>query len=213
MPYKTKAERDRENWNTIPEVVTAICAADDCEPMAARNQLRRALADGGLRSLRWQLEKGDRTPPNMRGIPFSVPQDLPPSGPVWFQAKIRWKTGRVRDDWGDYNNGKWRVLLIYRLAVARHWSLRNSDIRSIQPSGSSAQAGNLSTRNPGGRPSMCNEVYVALRKMKDDGYDMTQPKKRLAEEVAKRSSKKLGEPRTIRGHVSKWLRDNGLAKT
>jgi len=60
---------------------------------------------------------------------------------------------------------------------------------------------------------MCNEVYVALRKMKDDGYDMTQPKKRLAEEVAKRSSKKLGEPRTIRGHVSKWLRDKELAKT
>jgi hypothetical protein len=56
-------------------------------------------------------------------------------------------------------------------------------------------------------------VYVALRKMQDDGYDMTQPKKRLAEEAAKRSGKKLGAQRTIREHVSKWLRDNGLAKT
>jgi hypothetical protein len=121
MPYKTKAERERENWKTIPEVVAGICAADDCQEKAARNLLRKALADDGLGPLRWQLEKHDRIPQKPWGVPLAVPDDLPPRGQVWLKAKIRWKTGRVRDDWGDYNNGKWRVLLIHRLRAAQHW--------------------------------------------------------------------------------------------
>jgi hypothetical protein len=199
MPYKTKAERDRENWRKIPQAVAEICAADQCEPKAARNQLRQALADG-LGPLRWQPEKGDRTPPTMGASPLAVADD-------WLEAKIRWKTGRVLNEWGQYNNGKWRVLLIHRLAVAD----LIHDIRS------SAQVSNLSRRAPGGRPSTRNQVYVALRKMQDDGYNMTQSKKRLAEEAAKRSGQKLGAlnwaERTITDHVSKWLRDRGLAKT
>jgi hypothetical protein len=207
MPYKTKAERDRENWKTIPEVVTDICAADDCVPTAARNQLRRALTAGDLWPLRWQPEKSDRTPPTMGAGPLAVADDLPPSKQVWLEAKIRWKTGRVLDEWGQYNNGKWRVLLMHRLVVA-------DLIHCIR---SSAQVSNLSRRKPGGRPSTRNQVYVALRKMQDDGYNMTQSKKRLAEEAAKRSGQKLGTKnwaeRTITDHVRKWLRDKGLAKT
>jgi hypothetical protein len=218
MPYRTKAELDRENWKTIPDAVADICAADHCEARAARDQLRKALADDdSLWPLRWQLEKRDRTPEKkQRDIPFSVPDDLPPHGRVWSEAKIRWQTGRVRDDWGDYNKGKWRVLLIHRLAVGRHWPQPdNSGIRSRHGSRSSAQVINLSTRNLGGRPTASEQVYDALRKMRDEGYDMRQPQKRLAEEAAKGSGKKLGEPnwdeRTIIGHVSKWLHNNGLA--
>src|SRR5262249_33170618 len=121
MPYKTKAELERKNWKTIPEAVVDICTADHCDPKAAREQLRKALTDDGLWLLRWQLEKGDRTPPWGESIPVAVPDDLPPRGEVWESAKIRWQTGRVRDDWGDYNKGKWRVLLIHRLALAHHW--------------------------------------------------------------------------------------------
>ena len=208
MSYKTKANAERENWKTIPEVVTDMCAADDCKPKAARNQLRRALTDGGLWPLRWQLEKGDRVPPIIRDSPFQVPDDLPPRERVWSKAKIDWESGRVRDDWGYYNIGKWRVLLIHRLVAGRHWP-QPSPVRRSE---SSAQVINPLTRNLGGRPTPREEVYAALRKMQDDGHDISQPKKRLAEEVAKRCGKKLGEPnwapRTITDHVSKWTHDN-----
>jgi hypothetical protein len=208
MPYRTKAERDRENWKTIPEVVTDIGVADDCKPSTARNQLRRALMNGDLWPLRWQVERGDRTPPIIRGISSQVPDDLPPRERVWSKAKIDWKTGRVRDDWGDYNNGKWRVLLIHRLAAGHHWPQPSPVRRSESP----VQVINPSTRNVGGRPTPRDEVYTALRKMQGDGYDMSQPPKRLAEEVAKRCGKKLGAknwaPRTITDHVSKWISEN-----
>src|SRR5262249_28198108 len=121
MPYRTKAELDRENWKTIPDTITDICAADDCEPQAARHLLRKALAAGDLWPLRWQLERRDRVPERKPPGPFAVPDDWPPREQVWLDAKIRWKTGKVRDDWGDYNKGKWRVLLIHRLALAHHW--------------------------------------------------------------------------------------------
>src|SRR5262249_62303013 len=80
MPYKTKAELERKNWKTIPEAVVDICAADHCDPKAAREQLRKALTDDGLGPLRWQLEKGDRTPPWGESIPVAVSDDLPPRG-------------------------------------------------------------------------------------------------------------------------------------
>jgi hypothetical protein len=122
MPYRTKAELDRENWKTVPEAVEDICGADGCEVKAARDQLRKALSGGGLWPLRWQFEKRDRTPQRKsRDSAFAVPDDLPPSGQEWSEAKIRWTQGRVRDDWGDYNKGKWRVLLIHGLSVGRYW--------------------------------------------------------------------------------------------
>jgi hypothetical protein len=136
MPYRTKAELDRENWKTIPDTITDICATDDCEPKAARHQLRKALAAGDLWPLRWQLEKRDRVPERKPPGSFAVPDDLPPREQVWSDAKIRWKTGKVRDDWGDYNKGKWRVLLIHRLSVAQYW-------KSPTPRGSSPLAGSM----------------------------------------------------------------------
>jgi hypothetical protein len=49
--------------------------------------------------------------------------------------------------------------------------------------------------------------------MQDQKYDMTLPQKKLAEDVAKRLGKILGDrgwnERTIIGHVSNWLYENG----
>ena len=50
-----------------------------------------------------------------------VPGDEPPVGRVWSTAAIDWGTGRVRDDFGDYNHDKPRVLLLPRLQVERLW--------------------------------------------------------------------------------------------
>jgi hypothetical protein len=99
---------------------------------------------------------------------------------------------------------------IHRLIARQHWP-KPSPVRLSE---SSAQVINPSTRNFGGRPTARDEVYAALRKMQADGYDMSQPTKRIAEEVAQQCGKKLGTQnwaeRTIKDHVSKWMRDNAL---
>src|SRR5262249_29285955 len=100
MPYKSKAERERENWMMLPEAAAHIRSADRCNEKAARHQLVKALADGVrvLGPLRWDRETGDKPSP-FGDTPVTVPTDTPPSGRDWLTARIRWKTGRVRDDW------------------------------------------------------------------------------------------------------------------
>jgi hypothetical protein len=177
MPYKSKAERERENWITLPEVVAQICSGDKCDEKVARRQLVRALADGpqGLGLLRWEREKDDRPPPRWK-TKVMTPADTPPLGRAWSKAKIRWKTGKVRNDWGEYKHGKWRVLLIQRFTVLRLWP-------SPQPSSPDAPSDkiiNLPTRHAGGRPTERNQVCDELQKMRDEGYDLTLPQKKLA---------------------------------
>ena len=123
MPYTTKAERERENWMTLPEAVVHIRAAEQCDERAARQQLIKALADGVrvLGPLRWDTAKGDRPPP-FGYSPITIPTDTPPIGRGWLEATIRWKTGRVRDDWSEHKNGKWRVLLMLRSKIKQYWS-------------------------------------------------------------------------------------------
>jgi hypothetical protein len=124
MPYKSKAESERENWVTLPVAVAHIRAADRCEEKDARRQLIKALADGPriLGPLRWEKGKGDKPPP-FGYTPMTVPTDTPPLGRDWLTARIRWEAGRVHDDWSEHKNGKWRVLLILRSKVEQHWPL------------------------------------------------------------------------------------------
>jgi hypothetical protein len=70
----------------------------------------------------------------------------------------------------------------------------------------------LPTRNVGGRTSVSEQVSDTLNKMQAEGWDMSLPYKRLAEQIAQRNNTKLGErnwnERTITRHVSKWFCDN-----
>jgi hypothetical protein len=124
VPYKTKAEQEREEWMTLAEATAHIRAAHECDERAARRQSIAALANRVryLQHLKWKRERNDRVP--LSGYSrVTIPVDTPPLGRAWLEAKIRWKTGRVRDDWGEFNPGKWRVLLISRYGVARLWPL------------------------------------------------------------------------------------------
>jgi hypothetical protein len=124
MPYKSKAEEERDRWMTLPEAVAHIRSADHCDENAARQEIMKALADGVrvLGPLRWKKEKSDKPAP-FGSAPITTPTDTPPIGSNWLGATIRWKNGRVRDDWSEHKNGKWRVLLILRSKVEQYWPL------------------------------------------------------------------------------------------
>jgi hypothetical protein len=53
-----------------------------------------------------------------------------------------------------------------------------------------------------------------MGQMRDESYNLTTPQLRLAELVAERNSRKLGDKgwseRTIIEHVSDWLKKNGF---
>jgi hypothetical protein len=211
MPYKAKAAHQREEWMTLLEVVTHIRSADNCDENAAREQLIAALVDGALGPLRWQREHDDR--PTLLGVSsITRPTDTPPLDRAWLEAEINWETGHVRDAWGEYKPGTWRVLLILRHNVLRLWR-RQPDSNNHRSE--SENVVKLPTRDAGGRPTPRDKVYGELDKMWSEGCDMSRPQKTLAEEVAKRKNKKLGKDRnwserTTIGHVSAWLRKNQL---
>jgi hypothetical protein len=115
----------REDWVTLPQAVAHICSAKGYgDEKIAQRELRATLAMGlrPLGPLRWQRERDDESAP-FGTIPVTRPTDTPPSGPAWLEAKIRWKIGLVRNDWGEYKHGKWRVLLIARRKVLQTWPL------------------------------------------------------------------------------------------
>jgi hypothetical protein len=210
MPYKTKADRERENWITLPEVVGHICSVDrHCDKSAARDELRTALAEGVrvLGPLRWEKERDDKPPPFLV-TSIVAPTDTPPLGRDWLEAEINWETGRVRDDWGEYKPGQWRVLLMFRPNVLRLWPRPSSSARSPgEPT--------KPPRKSGGRSTAREEVNEALRKMREEGRNLALPQKKLAELVASHAGHELGQPnwnlRTIQEHISKWKRENGPA--
>jgi hypothetical protein len=129
MPYKSKAEQESERWMTLPETLAHICSVENCGEKAAQREAVKALADGVrvLGPLKWERERADRQPP-FGTTSITAPTDTPPLGAAWLEAKIRWKTGRVRDDWGEYKPGKWRLLLILRSKVVNLWRLSPASI-------------------------------------------------------------------------------------
>ena len=50
MPYVTNAQKEWAGWSDLSSAVDRICAADDCEELAAAGQLRLAIADGNVRT-------------------------------------------------------------------------------------------------------------------------------------------------------------------
>ena len=173
MPYKSKAEREREEWMTLPEIVKHLRSVDNCDERTARRQLVKALADGGLRPLKWERERGGRSQP-FGYTSLTVPTDTPPSGRDWLVAKINWKVGKVRDDWGEFRPRKWRVLLIRRFTVLRTWP---SSQETRSDSAESAEVIDLATRKRSGRPSDRDKVHDQLQKMQIGGFDLNLPRR------------------------------------
>jgi hypothetical protein len=186
MPYKTKAERERENWMTLPDAVAHIQSSDQCDDEGVvHRQLHAALADGALRPLRWEQEPDDRPPP-FGYTPIMSPTDTPPIGRDWLSAKICWNTGKVRDDWSEHKNGKWRVLLVHRLNIERHWPLTLPSDVSTKPKPAKSAA---SYRK---RPKR-EAAETAIREEYPGGVPPTEPDPILLDKVGKRLKEKFGK--------------------
>jgi hypothetical protein len=240
MPHKTKAEIDRERWTTLPETVAHICWVDKCDEKLACRELVKALVEGlrPLGPLKWERECTDKPAP-FGFSPITAPTDTPPVGRAWETAEICWETGRVRDDWGEYKPGRWRVLLILRSNVVRCWPPLGSSADSVGSSSEEAvktalkaavkervaedgKGGKLShlarvvgtSQRAVGRSTAREQIHNELRKMQEEGQDLSLPQKKLAELIANRTGHSLGQSnwklRTIQEHISKWKRDNGL---
>jgi hypothetical protein len=165
MPYKSKAERERERWMTLPEAVTHIRSADNCDVTDARQRLLKLLADG-LRAtgpLKWEKEKDDKPPP-FGSTSMIGPSDTPPLGQDWLKAKIRWRNGKVRNDWTEHKYGKWRTPLLLRAKVEQHWPVSSPAAPTNAPLGT--------MRDQSKRPHASPEVdraTLALKVLYPDG--------------------------------------------
>jgi hypothetical protein len=67
------------------------------------------------------MGKRKRRPTTAPWTPATVLTDTPPLRRVWQDAEINWQTREVRDDWGEYKHGTWRVLLLFRDRVTQLW--------------------------------------------------------------------------------------------
>jgi hypothetical protein len=166
MPNKMKAEcdRDREHWITLPEAVAHICATNNCDERVARRKLVVVLAGEprALGVLKWEREQGDQPPP-FGSTSITMPTDTPPLGREWLKAKFRWKNGRVRDDWGEYKNGKWRVLLLPRRSVARRWQPNPPSEPTSHAGPASDNVVSIVSHSRGRRPQVSNRVKDSMR--------------------------------------------------
>jgi hypothetical protein len=159
MPYKSKAEREREEWRTLLDAVKHICNTEHItDEREARDQLRAALSDG-LWPLKWLQDRRDPPPFGYSACP--TPTDDPPRGRSWSTAKINWKTGRVRDDWDAYEPGKWRVLLIHRGIVTHLWPPHSSTKEDSPKPGKALPSFVAGKRGP--KPELSERVKDAMR--------------------------------------------------
>jgi hypothetical protein len=167
MPYKSRAERESENWMTLPQVSAHIKSVDclDDERTARRDLLKalinRAFYWRGQYLVRWKDKfsiSGSR--------PSEIaPSDLPPRGQEWAHAKIRWVSGKVLDPYGAARNGKWeptwRVVWLARWKVMELWP-------ATQPSSASKNAGSSpiapsSKRKTGPKTKKRNSIEAAMK--------------------------------------------------
>jgi hypothetical protein len=167
----------------LPEVVAHICLADKCSQKDARRNLLKALADDVLGPLRWDRGKGDKPRP-FGNVSIPAPSDTPPRGREWLTAKIRWKTGRVRDDC----SGKWRVPLILHWWVSQHWPL-------AKPSAAAAMAPVARQTTKRRRRPAQEAASVELLAEYPTGLPnrADEPDAMLVDKIERRLKKKFGE--------------------
>jgi hypothetical protein len=139
MPYKSKAERVREQWVTLAEAVEHIRSTEICTETEAQQQLLAALVDDALHDVAREIPGGE----HLRGIAWedgvglsevlldrigeisidppyrAFAHDVPPAGPGWKSADIDWRTGTVLNQYSSHRLGERRTVLILRDALFR----------------------------------------------------------------------------------------------
>ena len=218
MPYKTKAERERENWLTGKEAIDRIQLSERCQPRVAWRQLQNAIADKVI-AVKWDSK-------------FSLPfdSDRPPDEETppnhesfWRNTLMRYSDAFVLDyrvyrpigdpdaftEFAVERGGFYRPILVARRAVETHWPIE----LGFPETTSKPQAS--STLKKKGRPSPAEAIRQTLSQMKKEGASFNKIQKALAAEVAAKNGKSLGDKgwhdRTVVQHISKWLKDVGLS--
>jgi hypothetical protein len=126
MPYISKAQRESAKWLELPELVKRVRATDGCSVEDAHAQIRAALRDGAISSLRWH--------PVPASIPSSgggvrLPAFAPPGADDhWLTVKIDWERSRVFD---TFDRAKRKLLLIDRRRDRGDWEPAN--FGNLQP--------------------------------------------------------------------------------
>jgi hypothetical protein len=204
VPYKSKAEERAASSMTWRELLDHVKAAETCDETEARRQIGNAIADRAL-LVRWE----DQRKVPIGSSPLQAPIDEPPRDAAYWQE--------CKTDPDDPNrvqapDGKFRQPLFDRGCVSKIWTMTTqtppTQSENILPFPRASGGGEL-----GGRPTEREQMRDVLQKMLDDGYEFAKrpPQKTLAEAVAKRSGKKLGDAgwseRTIIEHVSEWLHE------
>jgi hypothetical protein len=132
MPHKSKRTEEREKWVTLPEAISHICIADNCEENKAQENLRFALADDVL-LVRWEEEEPPEQQDLRKTYGFFNPSpwppgrtsqlysDRPPSGSEWDGAKINWQDGTVNNKWSGYKTNEFRAVLLAKVSIIKNW--------------------------------------------------------------------------------------------
>jgi hypothetical protein len=108
MPYKTKAERVRENWMTLAEAAAYVHSVENFKiKSGAHKEIRKALTDGAFHSSRLHLIRWEEEV-RISGKPLSIGPPAVPRDFDWRDARIRWASGKVLDPHGAFEGGEWR---------------------------------------------------------------------------------------------------------
>jgi hypothetical protein len=235
-PYISDSERRAASRMTWSDLVAHVCAAEQCDEREARRQIGNAINDGKLFA-RW-ADKPVIPPMPGSKIPFVpkdttsalMPDDAPPrDATYWMECE-----GQATDpdyilepppyDPGMVNKRtaqrldkrrRFRKPLFQRDSVLYLWRL----VEAAPTAGESVPNDKKivafpkePSKAPRGRPSERDTVRQTLAQMRAEGASLREPHKRLAEIVAKKNGRTLGDrrwdERTIVQHISEWLREN-----
>jgi hypothetical protein len=168
MPYKTKAEQQRENWMTLPEVATHVQSVKDLNESEARDEVLKALMDDAFHSrgqtfLRWK--EGIRI---LGPAPEEIgPHDYPPRGRKWAVTEIRWDTGELLDPYGGARDGKWqptwRIVWLAKSKVIKIWPEPPPGLDAPPAASASANVVLLAGHKPGPKTKKKLSMVEAMR--------------------------------------------------
>jgi hypothetical protein len=180
MPYRSRAERERENWYSLSELVEHVKAVDGCDAQEAEKQCRSAFADGALK-LKWEPSivspwvKPGEINPWLAGKPFHGDRN-------WLAVKIDWDTGIVLDDFDMPEDGApiERCLFVEKQSAQGAW-------RPVAPARTGG--GKPARQRPGPKPGSIKRyekadraLFPEIMQLREQGMSLTEATNKLADE-------------------------------